>query len=332
MSMSTPGDIRRPSSAKPSATPADGGGRDGDDKDGPKPAAKTSTGAKTGGAKPGTAKAGGTKAGGTKAGGAKLGTARPGTGKVTPGRGSGSKTPPGKGGGGGKGRPPFVPVRVAQERNWGPILMFAAASVVGLLIIGFASYQVWKSGASSDWQKRASGIDGIVNFRESDPESLKAGHAWGPLTYKQNPPVGGEHNFNWQNCQGDVYTSQISNEQAVHSMEHGAVWITYRPDVPQDQIDKLAAKVKDRSFMMLSPYPGLDKAISLQAWGYQLKVDNANDPRIDEFIQALRQNASQEPQAGCSEGITDATVAPLDLGKPAATTAPTPGASASPAG
>ena len=56
--------------------------------------------------------------------------------------------------------------------------------------------------------------------------------------------------------------------------------------------------------MLMSPYPGLDKPISLQAWGYQLKVDNADDSRIDEFIKALRQNATQEPQAGCSSGIT----------------------------
>ena len=39
----------------------------------------------------------------------------------------------------------------------------------------------------------------------------------------------------------------------------------------------------------MSPYPGLDAPISLQAWGYQLKVDNADDPRIDDFIKALRQ-------------------------------------------
>jgi len=303
--MSTPGDIHRPSSAKPSATPADGGG-----KDGPKPAAKTSTGARSG----------------AKTGGSKLGTARPSTGKSTPGKGLGGKTPAGKGGG--KGRGPFVPVRVAQERNWGPILMFASACVVALLIIGFAGYQVWKSGVSSDWRKAAAGIDGIVNYRETNPDMLKRDHAWGPLTYEVNPPVGGVHNFNWQSCMGDVYTAQISNEQAVHSLEHGTVWIAYRPDLPQDQIDKLAAKVKDRGFMMLSPYPGLDKAISLQAWGYQLKVDNANDGRIDQFIQALRENATMEDGAVCSGGITDATVAPLDLGKPAATPAPT----ASPAG
>ena len=70
-------------------------------------------------------------------------------------------------------------------------------------------------------------------------------------------------------------------------------------------MDKLASKVRNQTFMLMSPYPGLDAPISLQAWGYQLKLDNANDSRIDAFIDALRQNATQEPQAGCSGGITD---------------------------
>ena len=83
---------------------------------------------------------------------------------------------------------------------------------------------------------------------------------------------------------GDVYDAPIANEHAVHSLEHGAVWITYRPDLPADQVAKLKAKVQGKEKMMLSPYDGLDKPISLQAWGYQLKVDNADDGRIDEFI------------------------------------------------
>jgi Protein of unknown function (DUF3105) len=306
MSMSTPGEIRRPSVTKPGATPTDGGGPD-RAKPGAKAAAKSAATARTG-TKPGV-------------GGARGGAAKPGGGK---GGGRAGITA-----GGGKTRKPLVPVKIAQERNWGPIMMFAAAGLVAILIVGFGAYQVWRSGHKGTWQSEADGISGIVNYRKTSPNDLVQSHAWGTLTYKQDPPVGGEHNYNWQDCMGDVYTEPIAKEQAVHSLEHGAVWITYRPDLPKAQIDKLAAKVTDRSFMLMSPYPGLDKPISLQAWGYQLKVDNANDGRIDKFIQALRQNASMEPQAGCSGGITDATPVPLDLGKPAATPAATPGATPS---
>jgi hypothetical protein len=112
---------------------------------------------------------------------------------------------------------------------------------------------------------------------------------------------------------GDVYSEQIANEHAVHSLEHGAVWVTYRPDLPADQVEKLASKVRGVEMMFMSPYPGLDAPISLQAWGYQLKVDNASDGRIDEFIKSLRVNATLEDGAVCSGGITVTGTTPRDL-------------------
>jgi hypothetical protein len=238
--------------------------------------------------------------------------------KVTSSKATGAR-PGGRGPAGhGKGRKPVAPVRVAQSRPWGPIALYTATAILALSIIGFGAWKVIERDNAPTWQERAADITGITNYLQSNPEWFQydtnfGNHQTGELTYPTNPPVGGIHNPSWQSCMGDVYTSQIAKEQAVHSMEHGAVWITYRPDLPQDQIDSLASKVRDVEFMMMSPLPDQDKPISLQAWGYQLKVDNAGDERIDEFITALRKNATQEPAAGCSGGITDATVKPLDL-------------------
>ncbi|MCP5096317.1 MAG: DUF3105 domain-containing protein, partial [Chloroflexi bacterium] len=44
---------------------------------------------------------------------------------------------------------------------------------------------------------------------------------------------------------------------AVHSMEHGAVWITYQPDLPADEIIELQDLVRGQPFLLLSPYPDL---------------------------------------------------------------------------
>ncbi len=66
----------------------------------------------------------------------------------------------------------------------------------------------------------------------------------------------------------------------MHSLEHGAVWITYNPDeVSDDDIDTLADLVEDETGRMLSPYAGLDSPISIQSWNHQLKVDSADDIR-----------------------------------------------------
>ncbi|WP_051571305.1 DUF3105 domain-containing protein [Cryptosporangium arvum] len=147
-------------------------------------------------------------------------------------------------------------------------------------------------------------IDGVVDYRASDPGMLTQQHVTGDVTYPVSPPVGGDHASQWQNCQGDVYTAPIGDPNAVHSLEHGAVWITYRPDLPPDQVATLAAKVKGNDYTLMSPFPGLDQPISLQAWGYQLKLDNADDERIDAFLEKYRIEASIEPGATCGNGTT----------------------------
>lgn len=153
---------------------------------------------------------------------------------------------------------------------------------------------------------------GFVNYRKGNPKWLTTEHRRGRLSYRTSPPVGGDHSPYWQNCNGDVYQAPIANEHAVHSLEHGAVWVTYRPDLPEDQIAALARKVRDRSYLFMSPYPDLDAPISVQAWGYQLKVASASDKRIADFIADYRQKASLEPGAACTGGVTTTGTQPLD--------------------
>jgi hypothetical protein len=324
MSMST-GDVRRPSANKPPTKATATGGA--------KPAKKATaeTGAKDdvidSGETAKTKSESGSQArpGARSAAKAATRTATKAPGR-TPSKTAPSKTAPAKAGGG-KGRKPVKPI-VSQGRNWGPIAMFGGAGLLALLIVGFGAFQVIKKANEPSWQEKAADIEGIHNYLQTNPDYFKipaeGNHKAGILQYPTSPPVGGIHNPSWQNCMGDVYTSQVAKEQATHSMEHGAVWIAYNPSLPKDQINQLKDKVEGKSFMLMSPYPGLDKPISLQAWGYQLKVDNANDKRIDKFIEALRQNTTQEPQAGCSGGITDATPNPLDM--PAQNTDPAAGA------
>jgi len=163
-----------------------------------------------------------TKAGATKAATAKKAGA---TAKSAPAKAGARKAgarPAAKGGG----RRTITPVRVSQGRNWGPIVLFGVVILAAVAIVGFGGWQVYQKGLSVE--QRVNKIDGVVDYRKKDPSLVKGQqHAWGPLTYAQNPPVGGKHNPNWQNCMGDVYDDPIAKEHAVHAMEHGAVWVTY---------------------------------------------------------------------------------------------------------
>jgi len=225
------------------------------------------------------------------------------------------------GGKGGGPRKPISPVKVSQGRNWGPIALFTVVGLLAVAIIGYGSWAVYDNGMS--WSERAARIDGLENWRKKDPTGMKSGdHKVGPVDYSKmamSPPVGGPHNQNWQRCQGDVYDAPIATEHAIHSMEHGAVWITYKPDLAQDQVEQLAKRVRGNDYTLMSPFEKQEAPISVQTWGYQLKVDNANDARIDEFLKALRQRSSIEGSgATCTSGamITETGTTPRDLAPP----------------
>lgn len=121
------------------------------------------------------------------------------------------------------------------------------------------------------------------------------------VAYTHGPPFGGAHDGFWAACNGVVYPTAVRNENMVHALEHGSVWIAYNPaQITGPAVATLAAKVKDQPYTLMSPYPGLDQPISLQSWGHQLKLSDVNDPRIDQFIQALRTNQYAYPEVGAS--------------------------------
>lgn len=121
------------------------------------------------------------------------------------------------------------------------------------------------------------------------------------VAYEKAPPDGGRHDQVWATCNGVVYDTPVRNEHMVHSLEHGAVWIAYNADeVTGDDLSSLEDLVDGQPYLLMSPYPGLDQPVSLQAWGHQLKLDDVDDERIDQFIAALRENEYTTPEPGAS--------------------------------
>lgn len=115
------------------------------------------------------------------------------------------------------------------------------------------------------------------------------------------PPAGGIHHDIWQNC--GIYDEPVQTEHVIHSMEHGAVWITYHPDLPQDQVNQLQSLVRGQTYILLSPYPDQDAPIALTAWGVQLAVDSANDNRISRFIDLYRLGPQTPERGGACTGL-----------------------------
>ncbi len=68
---------------------------------------------------------------------------------------------------------------------------------------------------------------------------------------------------------------------AVHALEHGAVWISYGSDLDPEAVQSLTELVGDPSHVLLSPQDGQENAVTATAWGTQLTVEDAEDPRLE---------------------------------------------------
>ena len=217
---------------------------------------------------------------------------------------------PKKGGGGGKGgrganpvsggrRKP--PVMTQRQVPW-PAIGAIAVVVVLIAVIGyflFARNSEVGAFRFSDTNRDPSlQIAGVVTVPYAAQNHVLPTQR---VAYDRTPPFGGPHDGYWAACTGTVYETAVRNENMVHSLEHGAVWITYDPArISGPALETLQDKVRGNDYTMISPYPGLDAPIALQSWGHQLKLDDANDARVDQFVSSLRQNPYLYPEVGAS--------------------------------
>lgn len=196
----------------------------------------------------------------------------------------------------------------ARERRNRILTIGASVVIVAGLVVGgtvLIRSQSDDSGTASD-AKATSGKfvtekDGVRKWSAK----LTQNHVTKPVKYPMEPPVGGDHNPVWQNCNGDVYDKAIKNENAVHSLEHGAVWVTYNSKASDADIKALVAKVKKTPYSLMSPVDDQKDPIMLSAWGVQRTVTGASDPNVDKFFETYVQGKqTPEPGAACTNGIS----------------------------
>jgi hypothetical protein len=195
--------------------------------------------------------------------------------------------------------------RQRYDRNKREMMIIKGISIALALIVlgalGFAAFN-WAQdrnlnrapeGVKTFQYAQGNHIEGNIDY------SAQAGYQ-GEL-----PPAGGAHNSTAQQC--DVYTQPIRQENAIHSLEHGAVWITYQPDLAADQVTKLDDIVKGDPYLMVSPYPGSPAPIVLTAWNHQLQLQSYDKDTIEQFIRSYKNKQGVTPEFGASCAGTTAT-------------------------
>ncbi|MSQ42359.1 MAG: DUF3105 domain-containing protein [Dehalococcoidia bacterium] len=109
------------------------------------------------------------------------------------------------------------------------------------------------------------------------------------------PPAGGPH-FASPLAPG-VYDESQQDGFLIHSLEHGMIWISYRPDLlgPGDlqTLRKVAHAYSDD--VVLSPRPANSAPVSLVSWGRRLTAAMPlQEQQLRDFVTTNR-NRSPEP-------------------------------------
>lgn len=173
-------------------------------------------------------------------------------------------------------------------------VLWGAVAVVLALIVGATAYGL--RSMSAEKEAFASGVEDF---------EVVTDHVAAPVRYAQDPPAGGKHNGIWLNC--GTYTEPVQSENAVHSMEHGASWVTYDPSLPEADVQRLTNAMPS-TYAILSPRDGLPAPVVASSWGHQIRLDGVDDPRLDSFLREFTlADDVPEPGAACTGG-TDTAV------------------------
>ncbi|GAA2251811.1 membrane protein [Streptomyces ruber] len=185
--------------------------------------------------------------------------------------------------------------RARERRN--RLLTIGTATVIIAGLAGGGWYLL--DAAEQREQAAAAPIDGVQTWSD-----LSQNHVTTTVDYPMSPPVGGDHNQIWVNCDKQVYTTKLPEENAVHALEHGAVWVTYNDTAAEADVEELTDRVRRTTYTFMSPYEDQSAPIVLSAWGHQLKVDSASDARIQRFLDTYVQGEqTPEPGAACTGGL-----------------------------
>lgn len=179
------------------------------------------------------------------------------------------------------------PISPKKRTDWKRVGTFTVFAAVGGLFIFFIA-----SGVASEVFGAPEGVEEVVVG--------EAAHVEGEIDYDGHP-AGGEHSAVWLNC--GVYGEPVPEENAVHSLEHGAVWITYPAGDEAIDVGRLNSYA-GRNKVIVSPVVDQVPPVLVTAWARHMEATAADDPRISQFIVEFAGAATApEPGGRCNGGI-----------------------------
>lgn len=168
-------------------------------------------------------------------------------------------------------------------------------AVIALSVIGLGAWLFVQDAENSKYRvgNDSQNLPPVGQAFESQGQThIKVGDSH--PSYNSNPPTSGWH---WaQPANWGVYSSPPVDEQAVHNLEHGGIWISYKGIDEQTKANLEKIAKANSGSVILSPRDANDAKIILAAWMRLEKLDSYDEAKILEFIQQNK-NKSPEPLA-----------------------------------
>lgn len=169
--------------------------------------------------------------------------------------------------------------------------------VVTAIVIGLGVWFFTKSSGTMHEDKDLSiepvntPVEGTVEHPIASRNHVAQGSS--VTTYNSDPPNSGDH---WPApAKGGVYDNSLPDEQLVHNLEHGYVWISYKPDVGDDVKGELKKIVEEDNWkVVLEPRDKDETMIALVAWGRVLKLDTPDYDKVKAFIKTYRNRGPEK--------------------------------------
>lgn len=128
-------------------------------------------------------------------------------------------------------------------------------------------------------------VEGTEDFKIVGREHIADGTQG--AGYNSSPPSSGPHYSS--PAKNGFYDTSISDLTLIHNMEHGHVWIAYKPDVGDDVKNKIKEIVEGDDWKVIAtPREANETKLALVAWGRVLKMDEPDFDKIEDFIKTYR--------------------------------------------
>jgi len=134
-------------------------------------------------------------------------------------------------------------------------------------------------------------VEGTVDFDIVSREHIASG-AKGS-SYNSNPPTSGSH---WPApAKSGIYDKELADEQVIHNMEHGYIWISYKTDAPDEVKNKLKEIVEgDNWKVIMTPRANNETTIAIAAWGRVLNMTDLDTEKVEDFIKTYRNRGPEK--------------------------------------